>query len=145
MDAAQIFGLMNLLILPGWLLLLLAPRWQWTHRLVMTGIYSAVYALAYAVFLAVALPEARLDFGSLASVTSLLQQPWMLLAAWTHFLTFDLFVAAWMVKDSQAIGRRHLFMIPVLCLSFYLGPLGFGLYMLTKRLRPHSQVLHTHG
>ena len=78
MEAAQIFSLMNLLILPGWLLLLLAPRWQWTHRLVMTGLYSAMYALVYVGLLAMALPEARLDFGSLESVASLLQQPWML-------------------------------------------------------------------
>lgn len=138
MEAAQIFSLMNLLILPGWLLLLLAPRWQWTHRLVMTGLYSAMYALVYVGLLAMALPEARLDFGSLESVASLLQQPWMLLAAWAHFLAFDLFVAAWILKDSQALGRRHLWMLPILCLTFYLGPLGYVLYMGSKLLRRDS-------
>lgn len=125
----HIFGLVNLFILPGWLLLLLSPRWRWTHRLVYTGAYTAVYALAYTVLLVLALPEVSLDFSSLGSVTKLFEHPLMLLAGWVHYLAFDLLIGSWMLKDSQAKGIRHVWMVPVLMLAFYLGPLGFVVYM----------------
>jgi uncharacterized MnhB-related membrane protein len=142
MATEQIFGLLNLFILPGWLLLLFAPRWRWTHGLIMSGIYSALYALAYILLMGMAIPDVSLDFGSLASVAELFRHPLVLLAGWTHYLAFDLFVGAWLLKDSQALGRRHLLMVPILCLTFYLGPLGFVLYMGSKYLSRGVRRMH---
>lgn len=134
MNPEQIFGLFNLFILPGWLLLLLIPRWRWTHRLVYTGAYSAVYALAYIVLLGMALRDVALDFGSLASISKLFEHPLVLLAGWVHYLAFDLLVAAWMLNESQSRGIRHIWMLPILVLTFYLGPFGLAVYMGVKLL-----------
>lgn len=142
MDTEAIFGLLNLFILPGWLLLSLAPRWRWTNTLVMSGLYSSIYAIAYIVLLGMALTEISLDFSSLASVASLFQNSLVLLAGWAHYLAFDLFIAGWMLKDSQLLGRSHVVMLPILALTFYVGPMGFALYMVSKRLTVNLQAGH---
>jgi len=128
MDYTQLFQWANLLILPGWLLLLLAPRWRWTQTLVIGGNYSAAYALLYLVLMVRVWGEVAMDFSSLATVQTLFQHPGVLLAGWVHYLAFDLFVGGWMLQDSQRHGIRHYWMVPVLLLTFYLGPLGLLLY-----------------
>lgn len=34
--AETLFTVCNAAILPGWILLVVAPRWKWTHTLVVT-------------------------------------------------------------------------------------------------------------
>ena len=41
MKADDIFAAASAFAMGGWLLLLLAPRWQWTQRLVVSGAWSA--------------------------------------------------------------------------------------------------------
>src|SRR4051812_21348401 len=53
----------------------------------------------------------------------------MLLAGWTHYLAFDLFVGRWEVRDAQRRGIPHLLITPALVLTFLLGPAGFLFYL----------------
>ena len=40
-------------------------------------------------------------FSSLSDVATLFGNPWLLLAGWTHYLAFDLFVGSWEVRDAR--------------------------------------------
>jgi hypothetical protein len=84
-----------------------------------------------------ALPGSDGGFSSLSSVSRLFENPWALLAGWTHYLAFDLFIGGWEVRDAQRRGVRHLFMVPVLVLTFLLGPGGLLLYLLIRSLAPN--------
>jgi hypothetical protein len=55
-----------------------------------------------------------------------------LLAGWTHYLAFDLFIGGWEVRDAQRRGVPHLFIVPALVLTFLLGPAGLLLYLATR-------------
>lgn len=132
MDAEQIFQWANLLILPGWLLLVLLPRHSVTARLVLSGAYSSVYAAAYLVLILLSWNEVSFDFSNLAAVQTLFQNPTVLLAGWIHYLAFDLFIGAWALRDSWQHGIKHWLMLPVLLLSFNLGPIGLLLYISYK-------------
>ena len=66
------------------------------------------------------LPGAEGGFSSLAGVSALFDDPWALLAGWTHYLAFDLFIGGWEVRDAQQRGVRHLLVVPALVLTFLL-------------------------
>ena len=46
-----------------------------------------------------------IDFGDPDAVRSALQQPDTFLAAWSHYITFDLFVGRWIWQDALEKGR----------------------------------------
>jgi len=71
-------------------------------------------------------------FGSLAEVARLFANPWLLLAGWTHYLAFDLFVGSWEVRDARERGVPHLLVIPCLALTLMFGPAGWLLYVAVR-------------
>jgi hypothetical protein len=127
-----LFSLANSLALPGWVLLVLAPRWRGTQALVLSGAWPLGLAVLYAVFITMHYLGAHGGeggFGSLAQVAALFQDPWALLAGWVHYLCFDLFVGAWEVRDAQRRGVPHGAVVPALALTFLLGPVGLLVYI----------------
>ena len=64
----------------------------------------------------------------LGAVRALFADDRALLAGWTHYLAFDLFVGSWEVRDAQRVGVHHLLVAPCLLLTFLLGPVGLLLY-----------------
>lgn len=127
------FSLLNLAVVPAWLMLLLAPRWQLTRTLVHGGIYPAIYCAIYAVFLFnhlfLGAASADASFTSLDGVMGLFDHPNGILLGWTHYLAFDLFVGAWIGRDALRRGIAHWRAAPAMLLTFLLGPFGLLVYM----------------
>jgi hypothetical protein len=96
----------------------------------------ALLAVVYVALVVVSLPGSEGGFSSLAGVRSLFENPWGLLAGWTHYLAFDLFIGGWELRDSQRRGIPHLFVVPALVLTFLLGPGGLLLYLALRMLMP---------
>lgn len=130
MPLEQLFSLANLAVLPGWLLLAVAPRWRWSQRYALLLIPTLLGPL-YAGLLLSNWGKGG-GFGSLAEVTLLFQTPANLLAGWIHYLVFDLFLGAWETRDAAARGIPHLALIPCLAGTFLFGPLGLLLYLLIR-------------
>jgi ABA DEFICIENT 4-like len=131
-DPEAIFRAANVLVVPGWLLLAVAPRWKWSARLVGPVVIPALLALAYVTLVAARLGSASGGFGSLAAVAALFADPYVLLAGWIHYLAFDLFVGSWEVRDAQRIGISHAAVVPCLILTFLLGPAGLLVYLTVR-------------
>jgi hypothetical protein len=87
---------------------------------------------------AVALPGSEGGFSSLSGVSTLFDNPWGLLAGWTHYLAFDLFIGGWEVRDAQRRGIPHLLVVPALVLTFFLGPSGLLLYLAIRSFVPNK-------
>jgi hypothetical protein len=131
-----LFTLANPLAMLGWALLVLAPRWRITNRLVLSGAWSAGLAAAYAILITAHYlgPHGGAGgFGSLGQVAALFQDPWALLAGWVHYLSFDLFVGAWEARDAQRRGVPHGALVPALGLTFLIGPVGLLVYFGVRR------------
>jgi hypothetical protein len=124
----QLFSLCGALVLPGWLLLVFLPGWKWTARLVCPVVIPLALALVYLWLVATNFGRTPGDFNSLAGVAQLFQNPKALLAGWIHYLTFDLFVGSWEVRDARRVGLHHLLVVPCLVLTFLFGPVGLLLY-----------------
>ena len=134
MKAEQIFSIANLIAIAGWLLLALAPKWKFTRLAVLSGAVSLLLSAAYLILIVLFFGSAEGGFGSLPDVMKLFTNEWVVLAGWIHYLAFDLFVGSWEVKDSQARGISHWFVIPCLFLTFMFGPIGFLLYNILRFL-----------
>ena len=135
MNAEQVFGLAGQLAMVCWVLLavsLFVPRLragtQWMGVIglpVIIGItYVAAFSLDY--------PAPQGGFGSIVDVRLLFSSDWILLAGWVHYLVFDYFVGAWIVRDSQRKGVHGILVLPCLVFCFMAGPLGLLLYLIFR-------------
>ena len=136
MTGEQLFSLLNLVAIVAWLPLVFLPRARWASTLVPVVIPS-VLAAVYVVLAAVGVTQSEGGFSSMAGVRTLFDNDWALLAGWTHYLAFDLFVGGWEVRDSQRRGIPHLLVVPALVLTFLFGPGGFLLYLALRRFAPN--------
>jgi hypothetical protein len=132
MSPETIFSICTKLVLPGWLLLLFAPRWKWTARFIGAVLLPLALAGVYLFLVATHFGRTEGGFGSLAEVALLFRNPHNLLAGWIHYLAFDLFVGSWEVRDAQRLGIHHLVVVPCLVLTFIFGPVGLLLYFLLR-------------
>ena len=133
MTAERLFSILNLIAMAGWLPLILLPKKRWASTVVPI-VVPCILALVYVVLVATSLPGSEGGFSSLAGVSTLFANPWALLAGWTHYLAFDLFIGGWEVRDAQQRNIPHLLMVPVLILTFMLGPAGLLLYLAIRSL-----------
>lgn len=132
MTADKIFSIANLIALLSWLILLVAPRWILTRKVILSGAIPLLLSAAYLILIVLFFGKADGGFDSLANVMKLFTNEWAALAGWIHYLAFDLLVGIWEVKDSQARSISHWFVIPCLILTFMLGPIGFLLYVVLR-------------
>ena len=140
MKAEQIFSIANMIALLSWLVLLVAPRWTLTRKVILSGAIPLLLSVAYLVLIVLFFGKAEGGFDSLPNVMKLFTNEWATLAGWIHYLAFDLFVGAWEVKDSQARGISHWFVIPCLVLTFLFGPIGFLLYSILRFVLGKKEV-----
>jgi hypothetical protein len=137
MDLEQVFSAAGALATVGWLLLVFAPKRPLSVH--VAGVFiPLILAVIYLYFIAMHIRGAEGGFGSLADVAKLFSKPELLLAGWIHYLCFDLFIGAWEVRDSQAVGIPHLVVIPCLLMTFLLGPIGLLFYVAIRSAKLRS-------
>ena len=110
--------------------MLLFPRTRFTQRLVMA--YWPFIALGglYLLFLVISLFTGAGGFDlSFDALRTALAGEWAFLAAWAHFVTFDLFVGVWIFRDAKYWGvSPGVFLL----LTLFAGPIGLGAYLLLR-------------
>lgn len=128
-----VFHIANGSVLPAWALLLFAPRARITRAVVHGAVPFVILALAYGVLLATDRPGPQgANFTTLTGVTNIFTSPQTVIAAWMHYLVFDLFVGAWEGRDAARRGIPHLAVAPCQLLTFLFGPLGLASYLVLR-------------
>ncbi|MGH8877937.1 MAG: ABA4-like family protein [Stackebrandtia sp.] len=130
------FSIVFYLAAPFWLLMIVAPGWRWTHRIVSSPLIALPAAAVYAF---VVLPNLADLLPAVANptpdgVAAALSTPAGVAAGWAHFIAFDLFVGRWAYLDARERGVHPLAMAPVLIITILLGPLGFLIYLGVRAL-----------
>ena len=140
--AEAAFALLNAAVLPWWVVFLAAPRSRWAARLASHSAVFLSLGVVYGALLVCALAQAApstpgpmgLEFWA-----GLLSRPAVFLAGWTHYLVFDLFVGAWIVREAQRLAWA-----PRVSLLFTLfaGPVGLAIFLAQRfwRLRTLAQL-----
>lgn len=132
MTPEDLFSLAGTAAMAGWAILILGPRrYRWLNAVPAWGIPLAISVL-YAALALSRFSGTGGGFDSLASVALLLSDDWALLAAWVHFLAFDLFVGAIMAARMDRVGVGRIVQSAILVSIFMLGPFGFLIAALTE-------------
>ncbi|PXY32329.1 ABA4-like family protein [Prauserella muralis] len=129
-----LFDLTFWLAAPFWALMILAPGWSWTRRLIGSPWIIAPPLACYAVLAAAGFGElwrvvSRPDLGALQAF---LGSPAGAAAIWAHLIAFDLFVGRWIYRDARERGVHHALLAPILVLTILLSPFGLLAYLLVR-------------
>lgn len=141
-DFEVIYSILNVSVMPAWALLVLVPKWRGTDKVVHAAFIPLLLGLVYVYFLAWGMffggGAEGAGMSSLDKVMNLFDSPVSTLGAWTHYLVFDLFVGAWIARDSQRRGIAHLLVVPCLLFTFMFGPVGLMLYLGLRAFKGHG-------
>jgi hypothetical protein len=135
MSADTIFSLASTTAMAGWLVLLASPFVPKIADLVSGLAIPALLAIAYAGLILAFWMRAEGGFDTLDNVAKLFQTRELLLAGWIHYLAFDLFVGAWIVRAARQAGVMFLLVVPCLVLTFLFGPAGLLLFLAVRAAR----------
>jgi hypothetical protein len=135
MTADLLFSLANPAAMLGWLALLVAPLAPRMIDLFAGWAMPAALSLGYTILMLVHFADAPGGFRSLADVQALFTDADVALAGWVHFLAFDLFIGAWIVRDARAQATPHWMVLPILPVAFLFGPAGLLAWLTLRSLR----------
>ena len=130
-----LFKILNFSVIPAWILLALFPNNKLTKTLVLSYAWHIVLAVLYTIFILWGMYENAGGEGGMDSLESLrigFLNDKILLAAWAHYLIFDLFVGVWIVNDAQKRNISQWRLIPILFLTLMFGPIGFLFYFFKR-------------
>jgi hypothetical protein len=130
-----LFKIATAIAMTGWALIIAAPGWAMTDKVVSTGV-AGLLAVLYVYLLVGArrldTEPVRGSFASLKGIINLFKSPRVILAGWVHFLAFDLMVALWIRADAAPLGLSHWWLIPIYLLTLMFGPAGLLVYLLIR-------------
>lgn len=130
MDLDLVFTIANFSTTPGWLFLLVAPRFKGTDLLVHSVLMPLLLGVAYALLLFTDMGGGGdANMLSLKGVMAIFDKPQTTIAAWIHYLVFDLFVGAWIVRDAERRNMSRLLVAPCLVGTWFFGPVGLLVYL----------------
>ncbi len=138
MNAASLFSFGNSFVLLGWVLLIFVPNWKYTQTIIISGIivlFSVLYS--YMILKDIGNFDPN-SFSTLANVKALFTQDDAVAAGWLHYLAFDLFVGAYIVRKSKKLGIPRLLYTITLPFTFMFGPIGFLIYFIIKTIKTKS-------
>ena len=138
----------NLGVLPFWLTLIFFPRSYLTKFfitsifpiLILSGTYIFVlyksFLSSYNFF-----ENFNLYFG-MDNLSELFSDKLFLITFWIHFISINLFVGGWIVKDAEKLDINKILLITPLILTYLIGPLGLFLYWIIRIFHAKSINLY---
>lgn len=141
MNASSIFSFGNSFVLIGWILLVFLPDWKYTQVLILNGVvvfFSILYSYLIGRDIGSFDPN---SFSTLANVKALFQNGDAVAAGWLHYLAFDLFVGAYIVRESKKLGISRWIYTLILPFAFMFGPVGYLIYFIAKTIKNKSMAL----
>ena len=135
---STIFSICNSVIFFGWLLLLILPTWKYTQAVILNGLL-VIFSIVYTYLLLQDFDQLSIDsFSTLAKLKLLFQSDTAVAAGWVHYLVFDLFVGAYIVRKSIQIGLSRWVYSFVLPFALMCGPIGYLLFVIIKLIKTRS-------
>ncbi|TDD39303.1 DUF4281 domain-containing protein [Nonomuraea terrae] len=143
---AFLFDLGFYVAAPFWALMILAPTWRVTRRVITSPL---IVLPAVAVTLALLVPRLGavwpvVSRPSLEGLETLTSDPGALAALWAQIIAWDLFLGRWIYLDSRERNVHPLLMAPLLVLTILLSPIALPIYLLV-RLAPWPRRLGNPG
>ncbi len=128
--------------LTAWLLLLSGDRWPRAQSVWAATLVPLLLAAAYAAIFPALYVGAPGGYGSIDEVLALLNADRRIaLAAWLHYLAFDLLVGSMIVREARSLGIAAPWRVAPLTLTFLFGPAGWLWFRAQVQLRRKREQL----
>ena len=128
----------NLGVLPFWLILIFLPQSNLSKYFV-TSIFPFLLLSGAYVFVLYKSYLNTYDFDSnfelylsISNLSNLFSNNLFLMLFWIHFISINLFVGGWIVKDSQKLMINKILVGIPLIITYLIGPLGIFIYWLIR-------------
>ena len=128
----------NLGVLPFWFLIIFFPQSQLCKYLATSIFPIFLLSIAYGFVLYKSylntydfLGNFNLYLG-IENVTNLFENNLFLLLFWVHFVSINLFVGGWVVKDSQKFSINKFLLALPLIVIYLIGPIGLFVYWIIR-------------
>ena len=128
----------NLGVLPFWLILIFFPSSN-INKFFVTSILPVLLLSGTYIF---ALYKSYLNsydfisnfelYLSMSNLSSLFSNNLFLILFWIHFVSINLFIGGWMVRDSQKLLINKILVSFPLIITYLIGPLGVLIYWLIR-------------
>ena len=133
-NADMLYYWVNLGILPFWLILIFFP-YSNLSRYFVTSIFPILILSGAYVLILYKSYLSSYDFAnnfslylSLNNLSELFTEKSYLMMFWIHFISINLFVGGWIVKDSQKLLIGKFFVAIPLIVTYLMGPIGLFIY-----------------
>ena len=128
----------NLGVLPFWLILIFFPSSN-INKFFVTSILPILLLSGTYIFVLYKSYLNSYDFISnfelylsMSNLSNLFSNNLFLILFWIHFVTINLFVGGWMVRDSQKLYINKILVAFPLIITYLIGPLGVFIYWLIR-------------
>ena len=128
----------NLGVLPFWLTLIFFPQSNFTKYFV-TSIFPIILLGGSYIFVLYKAYLNAYDFDSnfelylsISNLSNLFTSNTFLILFWIHFVSINLFVGGWIVRDSQKLLIGKILVAVPLIITYLIGPLGIFIYWLIR-------------
>ena len=128
----------NLGVLPFWLILIFFPSSNINKFFVTSILPILLLGGAYIFVLYKSYLNTYDFFGnfelylSISNLSNLFSNNLFLILFWIHFVSINLFVGGWMVRDSQKLVMNKILVAFPLIITYLIGPLGVFIYWLIR-------------
>ena len=128
----------NLGVLPFWLILIFFPSSNINKFFVTSILPILLLSGAYIFVLYKSYLNTYDFFGnfelylSISNLSNLFSNNLFLILFWIHFVSINLFVGGWMVRDSQKLLINKILVAFPLIITYLIGPLGVFIYWLIR-------------
>ena len=131
-----IFSIINTTMLFFWALMIFIPKSIITQKIISYPYVPLILSFGYIFFLGQVPNIFQADFSSLDGIVDLFKNstPESAAAGWIHYLAFDFWMGAWILKNAQKRKISHLVIIIPLTCTFMLGPFGVLLYAIFSKV-----------
>ena len=128
----------NLGVLPFWLILIFFPNSNLSKYFVTSILPIFILSGAY-IFILYKSYLSSYDFGNnfslylgINNLSELFTDKSYLVMFWVHFISINLFVGGWIVKDSQRLIINKFLVAVPLIMTYLIGPIGLLVYWLIR-------------
>ena len=128
----------NLGVLPFWFILLFLPQSN-ICRIFAISIFPILLLSGAYIFMLYVMFLGNYDFLSnfelylgINRLTDLFSNNSFLIIFWIHFVSINLFVGGWIVKDSLKFNMNKVLLFFPLIITYLIGPLGIVVYWIIK-------------
>ena len=128
----------NLGVLPFWFILIVFPQ-SHLSRIFVTSIFPFFILSGVYIFILYKSYLIGYDFDGnfnlylgLSELSRLFEDHLYIMIFWIHFISINLFIGGWIVKDSQKFPINKVLMAVPLIMTYLIGPIGLFLYWIIR-------------